>query len=718
MRTVLLAPARAFIALAVLFITGSVGAQEEPAEKKKEAPGEVPYIPLLIEKQRVAIADRLDTKRALRHIERLSRYHRLAPSDGLDRAMRYIARELKAAGLDAVETTTYKSDGKTTWWVEPAPPAWTCEAAELWIEAPDRRQFANWGTDPIRLAAYSTSCDVTADVVEVTDWNAELDLKGKIVLTSGDARTLHAKAVEAGAVGLLLAPAERPKDDELLTAVHPSTLSSAIEDWKTNKFAFNISAAEAAILRASLNAGKRVRARALIKNARTATSTCPIVSARITPVRPSAKRVVLLAEVAGPKPGANSLSGAGALLSLARTYKELLDEGALVQPTRNVEFLFVPDVHGACAYVKKHRDSLDDIIAVIQLGVVGTNTENGPGQGRPLQIADGGWIIHSCVPYLTLTFGRYVARSGLVDVAGTGAPLSFRMHARGPVAAHTVFYSGPVGRPALSISYFPDPSTETSSDTTDRLDPTALKRAMYMALGTAYVVATPPQWEIQRFGPFVSPYVLRDVSGAIAVFTLQVRTAPKDRLASTFYRSDTVMRQNERRGKNTTRSLEVLVSPGLEEGVKEYGVTAEKTYADRAFMVIRFFHGRIEDEKLQINIQKQFREKEVRLRREIPSMCWHGPVTEELLRRHMPEVFPLPEAVDIPTLFALINGKRVLFEIWAEHEAMKWIGIPYPLPPREQVILPVDADLDETLAFLRRCEKAGIIRIEPKKDTE
>ena len=705
--------AASITALAILAAFVPAAAQEEP-EMKEPKPGEVPYIPLLTPEERAAIASSLDAKRARRHIERLARIHRLAPSDGLDEAMRYIARELKAAGLSNVTTTRYASDGTTVWWVEPAPPAWTCDAAELWIEEPDRYPVANWSDAPITVAAYSTSCDLTANVVEVTDWDAELDLAGKIVLTSGDAEVAHDKAVAAGAVGLLLAPAEEPEHRDLLTAVYPSSLSPALDDWDTNLFAFNISTAEARALRAALHDGKQVRARALIKNARTAPSTCPIVSAEIAAANPSAEMVLLLAEVAGPKPGANQLSGAGALLSLARSTKELVDDGALLPPARTIRFAFVPDIHGAQAYVKQHADELDDIAAVIHLGIVGTNTQSGPGTDRPLQIDDGGWIIGTYVPYVTLTFGRYVGRSGLIDVAGTDAPLTVRMHQRGPIAAHSVFHVGRVGRPAVSISYFPDASTATSLDTADRIDATALKRTMYMAAGTTYFVASPTPRELQRFAVLLLFHVRRDVVGGLTVFALRVRTAPTDRLAATYYYCEAIIRRIRQHILGTVQTLDVPLPGESKSGTELLHDKTEEEYAKFARPVEALYTTRRSREDANIEPRMALQRTEARLRRELAYMRWDGPVTERLLQRRAPDALPIPDGVDVPTLFAAINGERDLFNVWAHHESLKWIGLTFPLPSPEELALPVENSASEIAQFLRRCAAAGVIRIEPR----
>ncbi|MBN1917989.1 MAG: hypothetical protein JW889_08785 [Verrucomicrobia bacterium] len=678
--------------------------------------GEVPYAPPFDKEQRAAIAERLDMQRTLRHIERLSSYHRPAPSPGLDRAMRYIERELRAAGLTDVETITYQCDGKTAWWVGPTPPAWTCDRATLSIEAPDRMAIADWETAPARVTTFSTSCNVTADVVEVTDWDSgQLNLKGKIVLTSAAPLVAHDKAVQAGAVGVLLAPPADPKDDKLRGAVGASSLSDDPKDWASNRFAFNISFLEAETIRTALADGKRVRVKAVIEGARTAPATAPIVTAWIRPSKPTTRTVLLLAEVAGPKPGANGVSGAAALLSLARNYVELLDDGSLLAPERNIQVLFVPDLVGARAYVEKRRAQVGNVLAVIHLGIIGTNTETGPFKDRPLSIADGGWLLPSCVPYLALDIGRYCATANLVDVAGRNAPLLLRMHARGPVNAQTVFYGGDLGIQTVSISYLPDSATNTSIDTLNELDATALRRASYIALGTAYALATPAQQELQRFGSLIGAYSMHDLSGSLIVFGMLLVQPPKGEIVDLYTYIDAVVTQNQTRNRTTTSdALKILVEPKEENAVRRFGSTAEAAYRQRVEQDVKLYEAR--PAQLSGEASKALSEKRVALLGEIPTMRWRGPVTPELLERHAPMVLPIPEAVDITALFALINSERALYNVWAEHEAMKWIGIPFPLPPSDKVELPPRADLDETIAFLRRCEKAGVIAIRPRQE--
>jgi hypothetical protein len=701
-------------ALAVLLLAGPVVGQSPPPPAGMAwGTGELPYTPLLTPQQRAALREALSGKRALWHVERLARYDRSAPSDGLDRAMQYIARELKAAGLEPVETT-YKSDGKAVWWLEPAPPAWTCDAAELWIEAPERRQLADWGTDPIRVARFSTSCDVTADLVEVTADEPRLDVEGKIVLVALDAQALQQKVLEAGALGLLLAPADVPEGDEISGAVYASSLSPALEDWKTNRFAFNLSATEAGVIRASLSAGKGVRVRATITNARLVPGTCPIVSASIKPLGHSEERIVLVAEVAGPKPGANAVSGAAALLSIARTYKELTDAGVLAPPVRAVEFLFVPDVDGACAYVQQQRKHLDDVVAVIHLGVVGTDTERGVGRGAELHIADGGWVLHNCLSYLVEDFGRHAALSEMLDVAGSGAPLRLDVHARGPIAAHTVFYSEPARRPAVSISFFPDAATATSIDTPDQLDPTALKRAMYMAMGTAYVLAATPRQDRDRFKGLIGPYVEHDLQGSLQAISLLVSKTPREQRAAMQYRWSRLMARNLTRLTETIASLDVLLPPYPGESPETDRDKTRQSYEGHAQMINEALSGVPSGPEAE-TMTKQLLEQEKQLFRETPYLLWRGPISEALLRRLAPAALPVPEAVDVTALLGLVDGTRSLFDVWIEHEAMKWINLPLPTQPTDQLVTPPPADCDETIAFLRRCEQAGVIRIEARQ---
>src|SRR5262245_66676120 len=60
-----------------------------------------------------------------------------------------------------------------------------------------------------------------------------------------------------------------------------------------------------------------------------------------------------------PKESANDNgSGSGAILDIARTLKQLIDEGRLPRPQRTLRFLWVPEWNGTMAYIDAHAEAV------------------------------------------------------------------------------------------------------------------------------------------------------------------------------------------------------------------------------------------------------------------------------------------------------------------------------------------------------------------------
>jgi aminopeptidase YwaD len=85
---------------------------------------------------------------------------------------------------------------------------WKVESGQLWEMRPRHLLLGDWATDPIRLADYSHSADVEADLVDVGDGSHDADYSGKdvrrkIVLADGVISRVQALAVmKYGAAGL------------------------------------------------------------------------------------------------------------------------------------------------------------------------------------------------------------------------------------------------------------------------------------------------------------------------------------------------------------------------------------------------------------------------------------------------------------------------------------------------------------------------------------
>jgi hypothetical protein len=164
----------------------------------------------------------------------------------------------------------------------------------------------------------------------------------------------------------------------------------------------------------------------------------------------------------------------------------------------------------------------------------------------------------------------------------------------------------------------------------------------------------------------------------------------------------------------TTASLDVLL-PGRDSGLPQTRTSKSEDFYQACVQLILEEFSRLprstQVEVTAMHLQKQ----ETLLRSETLHLLWRGPLTDELLRRQAPEALPVPEAVDVAVLLGLVDGQRSLFDVWIEHEAMKWVGLPSSSPPKDKLVTPPAAAPDEVIAFLRRCEQAGVIRIETRQ---
>ena len=142
-----------------------------------------------------------------RHI--VTHYSGFAPSKGGDELAGYIADQMRSYGLDDVAIEGFPADGQSFFWAFITEPAWEAESATLQMLEPRGERLADFSVERVVLGRFSTSADVTADLVDVgqgvaaSDYEGQ-DVRGKLVLASGAAGRVHAEAVWThGAAGVV-----------------------------------------------------------------------------------------------------------------------------------------------------------------------------------------------------------------------------------------------------------------------------------------------------------------------------------------------------------------------------------------------------------------------------------------------------------------------------------------------------------------------------------
>jgi len=455
--------------------------------------------PLLPAAQGEAIGAEVSGSAALRTVRTLSQNHRMRGSEGYRAAAEAIRDRLTEYGLEGVEIISLPADGTIFYGTQRSRPGWNARFAELW-EGPQR--IASWAEQPIALAQDSVSGRADADLVDVGAGTAESDyagkdVRGKLVLTSSQPGAVAALAVGThGAAGIVSwAQNQRTAwygDDESLVrwghletfAAHPT-------------FAFMVSPARARGWQERLQRGESVHLRAEV-DAGQAPSAYLIPTATI-PGRRRDREIVYSCHLDHPSPGANdNASGCAGILEVARTLQRLVRSGALPQPERTIRFIWPAEMEGTIALLNARPEFARRTLATIHLDMIGGNSEitksllrvHGSPPSLPSFVSDIGFTFARYVNEQSLLFadtGR--ADMPLIDPQGDRRALQAEIGGFNEGSDHQVWAEGSWRVPVIYIADWPDRFIHTQRDLPDNLDPTKMRRAIFIAAASGWYLA-------------------------------------------------------------------------------------------------------------------------------------------------------------------------------------------------------------------------------------
>ena len=299
---------------------------------------------------------------AFRHIIELAGYSR--PREGSEFVNNlpesdYIIEKLKRYGI-----TTYDIEkfGKVS--------TWQGIEGTLWEVSPGLSKIADYNDLPLMVASGSNSADVEAQIVWVDNGSPaflnEESVKGKIVLTSSSIRAVHGRAMRMGALGTVSFNSPRPLVDPVQIP------SSGIGG---EGFGFILPPREAHLLRDRLMRGEEIIVKASIKST-VANLDMQVPTCVIEGTDKDADEILLTAHIfeGYVKMGANdNLSGCAVILEVVNVLNQLIAEGVIKRPKRNIRFLWVPEFSGTIPWVNNHKDIIDKTIFNLNLDMVGLN---------------------------------------------------------------------------------------------------------------------------------------------------------------------------------------------------------------------------------------------------------------------------------------------------------------------------------------------------------
>ena len=421
------------------------------------------------------LLDALSGERAQAHTQVLASGSRYPGSKGFRRAAEYVVEQAAKAGLKNVRVERFPM----------SEPSWDVVSAELWMIEPERTRLATTEAIELTLAQYSHEADVSAELVDVGPGTSESDyagreVAGKIVLASGHPRAVQARAMEKKAVGIV------SDWQGQFFGVTPSrgAVSWAALDWHKPGFAFVLSPRGGERLRARLARGKiMVQARVDVDAADT--TEMEMVMGELPGTAAQGDDVVLSAHLDHHRPGANdNASGSAALLEMARVL------AARPPARRTVRFWWTTEILSVHAYFERHPEEARRIAANVNMDQAGGDIR------RPTEL-----VYTQSLRWLP-TFWDDVLQSFAEDardrwarplfepasrfVAPTGSrfPLWLEFWTDGdptPGSDNYAFIDAFIGIPSANIAAATLETIHSSDDRPEIIDPTCLKRAMYLA---------------------------------------------------------------------------------------------------------------------------------------------------------------------------------------------------------------------------------------------
>ncbi len=283
---------------------------------------------------------------------------------------------MQERGFDEAALLGTPADGvtKSCAWTNPI--GWDVKQATLEVIDPplpdEFRYLCDYLDNPTSLNAWSAptppeGIETELALMETTDPEelGRLDAKGKIVLTSGNTRTLKRYLDRHGILGYVGDSIEENNADFVNANQWFNGWSDLPGGWwmtsydSRKNFCFSISQRKANFLRGLIRQGKKITVRAKIDSRYYTDGELPYVVGLVKGSDPEGQEVLVTGHL--NEWGANDNSaGVAAILEAAGTLNDLIRSGKLPRPRRSIRVLLGGEMYGSLPYVAKNLEHLRD----------------------------------------------------------------------------------------------------------------------------------------------------------------------------------------------------------------------------------------------------------------------------------------------------------------------------------------------------------------------
>ncbi|MDZ7344755.1 MAG: M28 family peptidase, partial [candidate division KSB1 bacterium] len=548
--------------------------------------------PLIDATTQEALLNELSGERAKDFVIAISRFDRVQASEGLYQCLEMLKSQLTAFGITNAVIERFPSNGERKYWTWTPPMGWRIRSAELWLTSPRKLKLADYAEIPTTVARGSQSADVTAELIDVgrgtrpEDYQ-NLEVKGKIVLAGGHGGSSFAGAVQReavfkhGALGVVSYLDPRLDDRlEYPELVPYHAMWNRRHENEKISFGFTISRHTAEMLKAMLARGEKVMLHAKV-DGENYDSTVDQMTCTIPGATYPEEEILLLGHIDHYQPGANdNASGSAGLLEMARALKKMIVRGDIPAPKRTIRFLWVTEWNGMVPWLKAHPELWKKMLAAINCDMIGGDL-----------VKTHAYFYFTRTPYsrphyvndVAENLTHHTASLSITSPRGNNkAPFNYRITPYAGGSDHWMLNDGSIGVPALMFGH-PDPYHHTIQDVPDNIDPTEMKRVMFIALASALYMANAESPQAIELGALVAGNATRDLGAASAqiIAVLLENSNDENNLYSAFKEGLNRLAWEEKKASGTMRSVHQLDKQGTAKKLIDFYAQQTLEYAKK-----------------------------------------------------------------------------------------------------------------------------------------
>ena len=433
--------------------------------------------------------------RAWNTVSKISQYHRIrGGGEGSDynKCTEWLADYLENIGCQEVKIKKFKADGWKKYYEWASLVGWRVNEAELWLIEPEKKLINRFTEQPTCLLTYSQGGEFESEVVfidqgKTKDDYLDKDVEDKLVFAiGGNAPKVYREAVlQRGALGVIVGPSNREDRSPYTDLIEVGRISPVGEEVDKTRFGFSISRSQQNELKSFFDSGKKVVMKAKI-DAELIEGDMPVVEAKLIGCKHPNQEIIIMGHLDHYKQGANdNASGSAGMVEIIRTLKALIDRGDLPPLERTLRFLFLPEIHGTTAYLSEHEELKHLGITGINLDMIGEDTE----------LCQGTFNL-TCTPYSTpgyiddiiINLLPWLEEDEFYEEMGRRHKLNYRIKPYSGGSDHVMFNDSTFSIPSVMLGH-DDIFHHTNHDTTDKCDPTEMKRVICLAEAASILLA-------------------------------------------------------------------------------------------------------------------------------------------------------------------------------------------------------------------------------------